>query len=1050
MVYRGISATNDCGQTLGSTTVDLTLSYAPSDLITFSNRVDGYTYKTIDFATIWSNCTDRYTYSSVATPPCVATVTTEEADCRAQISSLGAHALFWQEHCYPQLSFPPTTRLQGLNTAWKSCDMGNVDTSILGVFDPPRALKPGTAMMAPAPTETAGPPVPSIAQPASQAVPSQPEKTASPSTAHIGNDPSSNVNINSHPPVWAGSNNPGGKVDSSSEAPPTQTSKAQDPQQVGGSNPTVPAPINAPNADSPTANLPVADAPATKDQPTTNNQPAADNRPGAYQSAADPNNESAAQMFAFHQALGPAPAASPQSHSQPDGTPQQGSGSPAKLPASANSPATDGGAQPAIPISPQDQAANPPSSGLASKESPTNGGSLHGGTQPASAGSQPANEVPQSANGASQPVNVGTQPASGDTLPASGNSRNGASQPISGVSPPIVPGQNQGLSPPSNEVASSGSSLAGQDAQNHGPSPGTPVPAASPPPQFVIPVANGETLSGAVINPTSVIIAGSSGGATVQAGAPATQVLGHAISIDPAGSSAIIDGQVHTLTMQTPTPMSNDNQAAVPQGSSPDISVSAGSPQIQPMAGSNLQVPPQIAGAQDFATTTVANHNVAAIPSSPGIIIVDGQTIAHGATPVLISNTPVAHNSDGNLVIGTQTINNVIPSVAPTQSPPITTTIANHAIAAVPSSPGALLVDGHIISQGSSPAIISNTPVVYHSNGDLVLGTQTISNISPSIASLPSAASPAVFTVAGQVASVLQNGVGIAIAGATLLPNAPAIAISGTVSASYGSAGLIVGSSTIALPSSSPATGTPILLTVGGQVATVLPNNAGIAIAGTTLQVNGAAVPISGTIRASYGFAGLIVGTSTAAVPSVRPSQDSMTSITLAGQIFTYAVSPSVSASASFNSVVIGTSTIPYVSTGTNGAIFTGTSILLYTSALIGTSDVPYTNTEPNGAIITSTSTALYTSPIAATGTPGVGSQILGGLNPNGPRSEAANGTQTGASSTSGVGAPTGLAGTSAAGGKGQVPVSGVLRVGISNWGLWIGALMAIMGIIWA
>lgn len=272
-------------------------------------------------------------------------------------------------------------------------------------------------------------------------------------------------------------------------------------------------------------------------------------------------------------------------------------------------------------------------------------------------------------------------------------------------------------------MASTGSSLAGQDPQNYGPSPVNPVPAASPPPQLIIPVANGETLSGAVINPKSVIIAGSSGGATVQAGAPATQVLGHTRSIDPAGSSAIIHGQVHTLTMQAPTPMSNDNQGAVPQGSSPDILVSAGSPKIIFMAGSNLQAPPQIAGAQDSATTTIANHNIAAVPSSPGVIIVDGQTIAHGAAPVLISNAPVAYNSDGNLVIGTQTFTNVVPSTAPLRSPPMKTTIANHVIAAVPSSPGALLVDGQIISKGSSPAIISNTPIVYHSNGDLVLDT---------------------------------------------------------------------------------------------------------------------------------------------------------------------------------------------------------------------------------------------------------------------------------------------------------------------------------------
>lgn len=245
--------------------------------------------------------------------------------------------------------------------------MGNVDTSILGVYDPPRALKPGTAMLAPAPTETAGLPIPSNAQPASQVVPSQPEKTSAPSTAHVGNDPSNNVNVDPHPPVWAGSTNPGGNVDSSSEVPPTQTSKAQDPQQVEGSNPTAPTPIIAPNADSPAANLPIAHAPATKDQPTTNGQPAADNRPGVYHSAADPNNESAAQMSALHQALAPAPAASPQPYSQPNTTPQQGSGSPARLPTSANSPAFDGGAQPAVPDANRDQAAKPPSSGLASK-----------------------------------------------------------------------------------------------------------------------------------------------------------------------------------------------------------------------------------------------------------------------------------------------------------------------------------------------------------------------------------------------------------------------------------------------------------------------------------------------------------------------------------------------------------------------------------------------------------------------------------------------------------------------------------------------------------
>lgn len=49
----------------------------------------------------------------------------------------------------------------------------------------------------------------------------------------------------------------------------------------------------------------------------------------------------------------------------------------------------------------------------------------------------------------------------------------------------------------------------------------------------------------------------------------------------------------------------------------------------------------------------------------------------------------------------------------------------------------------------------------------------------------------------------------------------------------------------------------------------------------------------------------------------------------------------------------------------------------------------------------------------------------------------------------SSVAEPAELAGTSAAGGKGQVTASGVLRVGISLGALWIGTAMAMMGVIW-
>lgn len=185
-------------------------------------------------------------------------------------------------------------------------------------------------------------------------------------------------------------------------------------------------------------------------------------------------------------------------------------GSPANAPALANAPASNGGSQPAEPASNQNQGTNP----------------LQGGSQ--------------LANGSRQPASGGSQPA-----------------------------QNHGASPPSDGTASSGGSLAGQVAQNQGPSPANPVPAALPPPQYILPVANGETLSGAVINSNSIIIAGPSGGVTVQAGAPATQVLGHSIIISPAGSSAVVDGQVQALTMQTGAAINGNSQAPVTPGSSP-------------------------------------------------------------------------------------------------------------------------------------------------------------------------------------------------------------------------------------------------------------------------------------------------------------------------------------------------------------------------------------------------------------------------------------------------------------------------------------------------
>ena len=878
IVYRGISATDDCGQTLGSTTTSLTLSFAPKDVTTFSNHQEGgYTYKTIDYATLWSNCSERYTYSSVSGPPCAKTITTEEASCDTQISTIGKEALFWREHCYPQLSFPPTARLQGINTAWKQCDMGNVDTSIIGVFDPPRALRPGTAMVAPAPTQTPSLPDPAIAAPASQILPPQPEKTSSPNDPKASSDAPGKQGPGSVPqaaqPNYGGSPEP-----ASGGATPATMTKSVDPKPGVDSQSNLPAPLYP---------------------PTINESPS------------DPNNESPGMMSALHQALGSDPAPSPQNQpaAAPNGVSQPETGNDENAPVPAPNQLVSDRPAPDQVGTDQSVTNKPPvNRPVISQPSPdqpvanqptVNQDSVH---QPGS--NQPANP----------PQEVGSKensPATGDIYSPEGSLSNaGASKdtakgnsqtnPYSGSSyvPEIGPIDDNPEAGVSAHGQNSDSSLDGISNNGglppnpapviQGSQPGNPALAALPPPQFTVPVENGKTLLGAIINLSSVILAGSSGGATIQAGASPTQVLGHTVSVDPAASKIVINGQEHGLPTQDLSgpnyhDSSNNYDGVITPGSGPDIPVS-GASQNQPVAQPNFPALQQnnggqapsavVAGAPAVPLTTIiGNHVVAAISSAPNAILIDGQTISHGSNPITIANTPVAYQANGDLVFGTFTISNIIPAIAPPlPSPPFTTSIANHAIAAIPSSPNAILVDGQIISHGAASVTLFGTPVAYKPNGDLVLGSTTFTSVTP----------PAVF--------------------ASTSPTAPAV------------------------------------FTINGQAATILPNNAGVEIAGTTLLANAPPISISGAVSASYGSAGLVVGTSTVKPPqslfAALKSPDALTSITLAGQVFTYAVSQTAITSSGSSGVILGTSAVAYTSTAPDGAAIIGSSSILYTSSL--------------------------------------------------------------------------------------------------------------------
>ena len=545
MVYKGISATNDCGQTLGSTTTSLTVSFAPSDLTTFSNRAaGGYAYVPINYATISSNCTSRYTYSSEYEPPCESTVTASDGDCMAQISAAAVEALDLQDHCYPQLPFPPVTLLQGLNTAWSICDLGNVDTSIIGVFDPPRALAPESALAPPVLTEAPGIPASTPAAPAPQISSPIPAKTAAPST----------------------------------------------PLLVSG-------PDSAPQNESPSD-------PGASEHPGNGNK----------QVGMDPANSA---------------------------------------PAAAQSSKTF--------VSPPGQASDP-----------ENGAQAH-------------------------PANLATDPAKGTgNVPASkpgneGFNADGIFQASNSPQPGLVTGPAHGSekdpsTQPANPPANGGSK---SDELAQGPASSPTKPTLVAPPTFAIPLSNGETLSGAVIDPSSIVLAGSSAGATVKAGAPAAQVLSHTISVDPEASSIVVDGQAFALPSLSSSATNNDPATTAPP-------------------------PPFV--------STINGHVIQVIQSAPNAILVDEQSIAQGVS-TRISNTPVAFHSNGDLVIGTSTIPNIVNSYSPTP-PPSPTVFAAAGQSATVLTNG-IAIAGTTLTANAPAFTISGTRISYGTEG-LVVGSSTV------------------------------------------------------------------------------------------------------------------------------------------------------------------------------------------------------------------------------------------------------------------------------------------------------------------------------------
>ena len=327
-------------------------------------------------------------------------------------------------------------------------------------------------------------------------------------------------------------------------------------------------------------------------------------------------------------------------------------------------------------------------------------------------------------------------------------------------------------------------------------------------------------LSYTVIIPSIVVIAGSE----VEAGVSATQFQGHQISSDPMALIVTADGQAHTLPPPDPSLSSpvNDAPATVSVTAvdgheiqallSADVVLIASqtiargkatmlafgiSAALHPngdliLGTSTVEgfLPPSATRAVNNAlavsfATTVDGHTIQA-PASGGGVLVDSETISPGKVPVLVSGISAALHSNGDLVLGSSTVEGFAPpsetlAVNNALAASFATTVDGHKIQ-VPASGGGFLVDSQTISPGKDPVLVAEISAALLSNGDLVLGTSTIQSFSPPSKTLAvNNALSALFatTVDGHKIQVPASGGGVLVDSQTISPGKDPVLVSG-------------------------------------------------------------------------------------------------------------------------------------------------------------------------------------------------------------------------------------------------------------------------------
>ena len=248
-------------------------------------------------------------------------------------------------------------------------------------------------------------------------------------------------------------------------------------------------------------------------------------------------------------------------------------------------------------------------------------------------------------------------------------------------------------------------------------------------------------------------------------------------------------------------------------------------------------------------TATINGHIIEAAQSN-SFVSVDGQSVERGGSSVMLSGTPMALDSNSDLVFGTKTIANLQTWFSKERFPIITaagnimTVSSKHLIvggSTIDVHSHGITIDGTFVSIASSgvkigssfiqfptPSSLKSTEVNTRSetgpisliSNNPVLGSSTIylSSLEPG----------AIITAAGQRLTVPHKN--LIIDGTTLVYGASAISIASNA-ISLGSDGVVVGTSTVPITSLSS-------ITVHGHTYAVVQASGGVAAGGMTFSAS--------------------------------------------------------------------------------------------------------------------------------------------------------------------------------------------------------------------